>query len=189
LIHYRRFNVASLKAIRTITAFETKLFQLAVAFRSVAWPFINLQALLKESVPSYDLLSELPLEHKSHSHSSSLPELLPYTITLINTSNITRTGQTEHIEDEAEATTVAEVSGKALKATVASEAVAVSGEVKAVADMTYYLHVKRSVTSVTSQVAGQQSTLLKNGNKHITSSVNIPLVFIRHSRPYIIRTF
>jgi hypothetical protein len=146
--------VASLKTIRTITAFKTKLFQLAVAFQSVAWPFINLQALLKESMPSYDLLSELLLEHKSHSHSSSLPELLSCTITLINTSNITRTGQTKHIKDKAEATTVAEVSRKALKATVASEAVAVSGEAEAVANMSYYLHVRRSVISVTSQVAG-----------------------------------
>jgi hypothetical protein len=146
--------VASLKAIRTITAFKTKLFQLAVAFRSIAWPFINLQALLKESVPSYNLLSELPLKHKSHSHSSSLPELLPYTITPINTSNITRTRQTEHIEDEAEATTVAEVSREASKATVASEAVAASGEAEAVADMSHHLHVRRSVTSATSQVAG-----------------------------------
>jgi hypothetical protein len=110
-------------------------------------------------------------------------------MTLINTSNMTRTGQTEHIKDKAEATTVAEVSGEASEATVASEAVAVSGEVEAVADMTYYLHVRRSVTFATSQVAGQQSTLLKNGNKHITSSVNIPLVFIRHPRPHITRAF
>jgi hypothetical protein len=144
---------------------------------------------LKESVPSYDLLSELPLKHKSHSHSSSLPELLSCTITLINTSNITRTEQTEHIKDKAEATTVAEVSREALEATVALEAVAVSREAKAVANMSYYLHVKRSVTSTTSQVAGQQSTLLKSRNKHITSSVNISLVFIRHSRPHITRAF
>jgi hypothetical protein len=181
--------MASLKAIRTITAFETKLFQLAVAFWSVAWPFINLQALLKESVPSYDLLSELPLEHKSHSHSSSLLKLLLCTITLINTSNITRTEQTEHIKDKAEAITVAEVSREALEATVASEAVAVSGEAEAVANMSYYLHVRRSAISVTSQVAGQQSTLLKSGNKHMTSLVNILLVFIRHLRPYITRAF
>jgi hypothetical protein len=110
-------------------------------------------------------------------------------MTLINTSNITRTRQTEHIKDEAEATTVAEVSRKASKAIVASEAVAVSGEAEAVADISYYLHVRKSVTSVTSQVAGQQSTLLKSGNKHITSSVNILLIFIKHSRPYITRAF
>jgi hypothetical protein len=121
-----------------------------VVFQSIAWPFINLQALLKESVPSYDLLSELPLKHKSHNHSSSLPELLPCTITLINTSNITRTGQTKHIKDKAEATTLTEVSGEALEATVASEAVAVSREAKAVTDISYYLHVRRSVISVTS---------------------------------------
>jgi hypothetical protein len=180
--------VASLKAIRTITAFETKSFQLAVAFRSVAWPFTNLQALLKESVPSYNLLSELPLKHKSHSHSSFLPELLP-TITPTNTSSITRIRQTEHIKDKAEAITKAEVSREALEAAVALEAVAVSAEVEAVADMTHYLHVRRSVRSVTSQVADQQSTLLKSRNKHITSSVNIPLVFIRHPRPHITRAF
>jgi hypothetical protein len=90
------------------------------------------------------------LEHKSHSYSSSLPELLPYTITLINTSNITRTRQTEHIKDEAEAITVAKVSKKALEATVALEAVTVSGEAEAVTDMSYYLHVKKSVIFVTS---------------------------------------
>jgi hypothetical protein len=181
--------VASLKAIKAITAFETKSFQLAVAFQSVAWPFINLQALLKKSVLSYNLLSKLLLKHKSHSHSSSLPELLPCTITPINTSNITRTGQTKHMEDKAKATTVTEVSGEASEATVASEAIAVSEEAEAVADMSHHLHVRRSSTSATSQVAGQQSTLLKSGNKHITSSVNIPLVFIRHLRPHITRAF
>jgi hypothetical protein len=144
---------------------------------------------LKKSVLSYDLLSELLLEHKSHSHSSSLPELLSYTITLINTSNITRTGQTEHIKDKAKAITVAKVSGEASEATVASEAVAVSGEAEAVANISHYLHVRRSATFITSQVAGQQSTLLKSGNKHITSSVNISLIFIRHLRLYITRAF
>jgi hypothetical protein len=69
---------------------------------------------------------------------------------LINTSNITRTGQTKHIKNKAEAITVAEVSGKALKATVALEAVAVSEEVKAVADISCYLHIRRNVTFVTS---------------------------------------
>jgi hypothetical protein len=102
---------------------------------------------------------------------------------------MTRTGQTKHIEDKAEATTVAEVSGKALEAIVASEAVAVSGEAEAVADISHYLHVRRSAISITSQVAGQQSTLLKSRNKHMTSLVNIPLVFIRHLRPHIIRAF
>jgi LysM repeat protein len=181
--------VASLKAIRTITAFKTKSFQLAVAFRSIAWPFINPQVLLKKSVPSYDLLSELLLKHKSHSHSSSLSELLSYTITLINTSNIIRTGQTEHIKDKTKAITVAEVSKKALKATVASEAVTVSREIKAVTNITRHLHARGSVIFITSQVAGQQNTLLKSRNKHITSLVNIPLVFIRHPRPHIIRAF
>jgi hypothetical protein len=110
-------------------------------------------------------------------------------MTLTNTSSITRIGQTEHMEDKAEAITGAEVSGEASEAAVASEAVAVSAEVKAVADMTHHLHVRRSVTSATSQVAGQQSTLLKSGNKHITSSVNISLIFIRHPRPHITRAF
>jgi hypothetical protein len=110
-------------------------------------------------------------------------------MTLTNTSSITRIGQTKHIEDKAEAITRAEVSREASEAAVASEAVAVSAEVKAVADMTHYLHVRRSVISVTSQVAGQQNTLLKSGNKHMTSSANIPLVFIRHLRPYITRAF
>jgi hypothetical protein len=93
------------------------------------------------------------------------------------------------MKDEAEATTVAEVSEEASEATVASEAVAVSGEAEVVTDMSYYLHVRRSVISVTSQVAGQQSTLLKSRNKHMISSVNIPLVFIRHLWPYITRAF
>jgi hypothetical protein len=159
-----------------------------VAFQSVAWPFINLQTLLRETVLSYDLLSELPLKHKSHSHRSSLPELLPYTITLTNTSSITRTRQTEHIKDKAEAPTIAEASGEALEATVTSKVIAVSGEAKAITNITY-LHVRRNVTFITSQVAGQQSTLLKSGNKHIISLVNILLVFIKYSRPHIIRAF
>jgi hypothetical protein len=128
LTHYKRFNVASLKAIKTITAFKTKSFQLAVAFQSVAWPFTNPQALLKESVPSYDLLSELPLKHRNHNHNNSLPELL-LIITPTNTSSITRTGQTEHIEDKAKAITVTEVFRKVSKAAVTSEAVTVSEEV------------------------------------------------------------
>jgi hypothetical protein len=69
---------------------------------------------------------------------------------LINTSNIIRTEQTEHIEDKAKITTVTEVSKKASEVTVALEAVAVSGEAEAVADISYYLHVRRSVISVTS---------------------------------------
>jgi hypothetical protein len=81
-----------------------------VAFRSIAWSFTNLQALLKESVPSYNLLSELLLKHKSHSHSSFLPELL-LMITPTNTSSITITKQTKHIKDKAEVITITEVSG------------------------------------------------------------------------------
>jgi hypothetical protein len=100
-------------------------------------------------VPSYDLLSELPLKHKSHSRSSSLLKLL-LIITLINTSSITRIGQTEYIKNKIKAITKAEVSKKALEAAVASEAVAVSAEAKAVADITHYLHVRKSVIFVTS---------------------------------------
>jgi hypothetical protein len=108
---------------------------------------------------------------------------------LTNISSITRIEQTKHIKDKTEAITGAEVSRKASETAVASEAVAVFAEVKTVANITHYLHVKRSVISVTSQVAGQQSTLLKNGNKYMTSLVNILLVFIRHSQLYIIRAF
>jgi hypothetical protein len=118
--------MALLKAIKTITASKTKLFQLAVAFQSIAWLFTNLQALLKESVPSYDLLLELLLRHRSHNN--SLSELL-FTITLTNTSSITRTGQTEHIKDEAEAITMTEVFREVLEAAVTLKAVTVSGEV------------------------------------------------------------
>jgi hypothetical protein len=83
---------------------------------------------------------------------------------------------------------VTKVSGKALKATVTSEVVAVSGEAEAVANMTY-LHIRRNVIFITSQVAGQQNTLLKNRNKYITSLANISLVFIKHLQLYIIRAF
>jgi hypothetical protein len=109
-----------------MTASETKSFQLAVAFQSIAWLFTNLQALLKKSVPSYDLLLELLLGHKSYNN--SLPELL-LTITLTNTSSITRTRQTEHMKDKAEAITVAEVFREVLEAAVTSKAITVSGEV------------------------------------------------------------
>jgi hypothetical protein len=55
-------------------------------------------------------------------------------MTLTNTSSITRTGQTEHIEDKE--ITVAEVFGEASEAAT-SEAVMVSGEAKTAADMTH----------------------------------------------------
>jgi hypothetical protein len=77
-------------------------------------------------VPSYDLLSKLPLEHRSHNN--SLSELL-LTITLTNTSSITRTGQTKHIKDKTKAITVAKVFREVLEAAVTSEAVTVSKEV------------------------------------------------------------
>jgi hypothetical protein len=43
---------------------------------------------------------------------------------------------------------VVEVSRKALKATVALKTVAVFREVKVVTDISYYLHVRKSVTFV-----------------------------------------
>jgi hypothetical protein len=84
---------------------------------------------------------------------------------------------------------VTKVFGEALEAIVALEAVAVSGEAEVIADISYYLYVRRSVIFITSQVVGQQSTLLKSENKYITSLVNISLVFIKHLRPYITRAF
>jgi hypothetical protein len=63
---------------------------------------------------------------------------------------MTRTGQTKHIKNEAEATTVAEVFREASEATVALEAVAVFREAEAVINISYYLHVRRSAISVTS---------------------------------------
>jgi hypothetical protein len=104
-------------------------------------------------VLSYDLLLELLLKHKSYSYSNSLLKLLSYIITLINTSNITRTRQTKHIKNKAKATIVTEVFKEALEATVALEAVTVSKKTKAIADISYYLYIKRSIISVTSQVA------------------------------------
>jgi hypothetical protein len=44
---------------------------------------------------------------------------------------------------------VAEVSEKALEATVASKTIAVFREAKVVIDISYYLHVRESVTFVT----------------------------------------
>jgi hypothetical protein len=69
---------------------------------------------------------------------------------LINISNITRTRQTKHIKDKAKAITIAKVSKKALKAAVALKAVAVFREVKTIINITYYLHVKKSVIFITS---------------------------------------
>jgi hypothetical protein len=71
-------------------------------------------------------------------------------ITLTNTSSITRIKKTEHIKNKAEAITRAEVSREASEAAVALEAVAVSAEVKAVTNITYYLQVKKSVIFITS---------------------------------------
>jgi hypothetical protein len=81
-------------------------------------------------VLSYDLLSELPLKHRSYNN--SLPELL-LTITLTNTSNITRTGQTKHIKDKA--ITVAEALKKVSKAAVTLKAITVFKKVKTTADI------------------------------------------------------
>jgi hypothetical protein len=74
---------------------------------------------------------------------------------LINTSNITRTGQTKHIKNKTKATTVAEVSKEALEAIVALKAVAVSGEAEAVINISYYLYVRKSAIFATSQVTSQ----------------------------------
>jgi hypothetical protein len=83
---------------------------------------------------------------------------------------------------------VAKASKEALKAIVTLETVAVFKEAKTVANITY-LHVKRNIIFITSQVAGQQNTLLKNKNKHITSLANILLIFIKHLQLYITRAF
>jgi hypothetical protein len=77
-------------------------------------------------MPSYNLLSELLLRHKSYNN--SLLELL-LIITLTNTSSITRTRQTEHIKDKAKAITVAEVFREVSEAAVTLEAVTVFEEV------------------------------------------------------------
>jgi hypothetical protein len=90
------------------------------------------------------------------------------------------------MKDEAEAITVVEVSGEVSEAAAAvtSEAVTVSREVKAVVDISHYLHVRRSVTSVINQVAGQQNTLLKSESKRTTNSVNTLPVFIKNPQSY-----
>jgi hypothetical protein len=53
------------------------------------------------------------------------------------------------MKDEAEAIIVTKVFRKALETVVTSEAVTVSGEVAAVANMSYYLHDRRSVIFAT----------------------------------------
>jgi hypothetical protein len=131
-------------------------------------------------VLSYDLLLKLLLKHKSHSHSSFLLEFLSYIITLINTSNITRTRQAKHIKNTAKAITVTEVFREALKIIIALKAIAVSEEAKAIANISRYLHAKRSIISVTNQVISQQNTLLKIKSKRIASLVSILFVFIRN---------
>jgi hypothetical protein len=103
-----------------------------VIFQSIAWPFINLQALLKKSVPSYDLLLKLLLRHKSHNN--SLSELL-LTITLTNISNITKTEQTKHIKDNA--ITIEKVFRKVSEAAVTLKAVTVFREIKTIANIIY----------------------------------------------------
>jgi hypothetical protein len=84
---------------------------------------------------------------------------------------------------------VTEVFKKALEAIVTSEAVTVSKEVATVVNISYYLHNRKSVISVTNQVAGQQNTLLKSKSKRITSLANISPVFIKNSQLYIIKAF
>jgi hypothetical protein len=84
---------------------------------------------------------------------------------------------------------MAEVFRKALKAAVTSEAVTVSGKIATVTDISYYLHDRRSVISVTNQVTGQQNTLLKSRSKRTTSLANTSLVFIRNPQSYTTRAF
>jgi hypothetical protein len=105
-----------------------------VVFRSIAWLFTNLQALLKKSVPSYNLLSELPLRHRSHNN--FLSELL-LIITLTNISSITRTEQTKHIKNKVKAITVTEVFREVSEAIITLKAVTVSREVQTTADIIY----------------------------------------------------
>jgi hypothetical protein len=66
-----------------------------------------------------------------------------------------RTKQTEYIKDKAKAIIVAEVFKKALEATVVLKVITVSEEVKTVIDITCYLHTRRSVIFVISQVTDQ----------------------------------
>jgi hypothetical protein len=100
---------------------------------------------------------------------------------------MTRTGQTEHMKDDA--ITVAEVFGEVSEAAVTLEAVTVSREVAVVTDISYYLHDRKSVISVTNQVTGQQNTLLKSKSKRIISSANILPVFIRNPQLYTTKAF
>ena len=81
---------------------------------------------------SYNLLSELPLRHKSHNN--SLSELL-LTITLTNTSSITRTKQTKYIENKT--ITVIKAFKKVSEAVVTLETVTVSRKVKATVNIIY----------------------------------------------------
>jgi hypothetical protein len=99
-------------------------------------------------MPSYDLLSELLLKHKSYNYNSFLSELL-LIITLTNISNIIRIKQTKHIKDKAETIIKTEVFRKALKTAVALKAITVFINIKTVINITYYLYVKRSVIFIT----------------------------------------
>jgi hypothetical protein len=84
---------------------------------------------------------------------------------------------------------VAEVFREASEAIITSEAITVSGKITTVADMSYYLHNKRSVIFITNQVISQQNTLLKSESKRIISSANTLLVFIKNLQLYITRAF
>jgi hypothetical protein len=85
-------------------------------------------------VPSYDLLSELLLKHKSHNHSSFLSELLS-TITLTNTSSIIKTEQTKHIKNKA--ITVTKALKKVSEAAVTLKAITVFKKIKTITNMIY----------------------------------------------------
>jgi hypothetical protein len=82
---------------------------------------------------------------------------------------------------------VAEVSREFLKAAVSSEAVTVSREIKTITNISYYLHVKRTVTSATNQVTSQQNTHLKSKSKRTTNSINTLLIFIKNPQLYTTR--
>jgi hypothetical protein len=94
-------------------------------------------------VLSYNLLLKLLLKHKSHNYNSFLSKLLSYIITLINTSNIIKTRQTEYIKDKTKVIIITEVFKKALKAIIALKIITVFKEIKTVTNITYYLHTKK----------------------------------------------
>jgi hypothetical protein len=102
-------------------------------------------------------------------------------MTLSNTNSMTRIGQTEHIEVEAEATTVAETSIATTFEETTSEAT-ILGETAFVE-----IDPTRSATYAESQDAGQQSTPLTNEGKRMINLVNMLLVSIKNLQLHIIK--